>query len=440
MTTHEVSGDAQLTVAINAQISPKRGGGVESALLRLIEALHDRPASEEYVLIATQAFEADVAELAGSNQRVVAWPFPLKGYPGLRKRQGYWRTAHQFAGPLRRYVDSAHRRLWEREQAKTGNPDAKRADPALRQQAVQVVHFPYAVPFGTTLPFIYEPWDLQHRHFPEFFSKGEVYWRNRLYAETCQQAAYVVVATRWTKNDIVQQFDIDPAKIAVIPRGPGVGARASDPATLERVRRERKLTDGFAFFPAMPFPHKNHIRLLEALAILRDRHGVVVPLVGTGRINKQENWPAVNDTVDRLGLRDQVQFLGQVPEEELRAIFSMAGFLVFPSLFEGLGLPVLEAQQQGLPVLSSTATCLPEVAGDGALYFDPMDPESIAAAILQAHELPLLRTTLAARGAANLERFSWDTAAATFAACYRSAAGLPLNDQQADLLKAALAP
>ena len=440
MTTHAVSGDAPLTVAINAQISPKRGGGVESALLRLIEALHDRPASEEYVLIATQAFEADVAELAGSNQRVMAWPFPLKGYPGLRKRQGLWRTAHQHAGPLRRYVDSAHRRLWEREQAKTGNPDAKRADPALRQQAVQVVHFPYAVPFGTKLPFIYEPWDLQHRHFPEFFSKGEVYWRNRLYAETCQQAAYVVVATRWTKNDIVQQFDIDPSKIAVIPRGPGVGARASDPATLERVRREQQLPEGVAFFPAMPFPHKNHIRLLEALAILRDRHGVVVPLVGTGRINKQEHWPAVNDTVDRLGLREQVQFLGQVPEEELRAIFSMAGFLVFPSLFEGLGLPVLEAQQQGIPVLSSTAACLPEVAGDGALYFDPLDPESIAEAILQAHQLPLLRATLVERGKANMERFSWETAAATFAACYRSAAGLPLNDEQAELLRAALAP
>jgi glycosyltransferase involved in cell wall biosynthesis len=427
-------------VAINAQISPKRGGGVESALLCLIAALHDRPASEEYVLISTQQFADDVAELVGGNQRVLPWPYPLKGYPGARKRKGLWRTAHQWAGPFKRYVDSAHRRLWNREQAKTGNPDAKRADPTLREHNIQVIHFPYAVPFGTKLPFIYEPWDLQHRHFPEFFSKGEVYWRNTLYKETCEKAAYVVVATRWTKNDIVQQFGINPGKIAVIPRGPGVGARASDPETLERVRRERQLPERFAFFPAMPFPHKNHIRLLEALAILRDRHGVVVPLVGTGRIRKQVHWPEVHQAVDRLGLRDQVQFLGQVPEEELRAIFSMAQFLVFPTLFEGLGLPVLEAQQQGVPVLSSTAACLPEVAGDGALYFDPMDPESIAQTILQVYEQSELIQTLIERGTANLQRFSWATAAETFAACYRSAAGLPLDDQQASLLKAALAP
>lgn len=406
----------------------------------LIEALHDRPASEEYVLISTPQFEADVAELVGGNQRVLAWPFPHKGYPGVRKRKGLWRTAHQWAGPFKRYVDGAHRRLWNRELARTGNPDAKRADPALREHHVQVVHFPFPVSFGTRLPFIYEPWDLQHRHFPEFFSKGEFYWRNTLYEEQCRKAAYVVVATRWTKQDIVKQFGIDPNKIVVIPRGPGVGARSSDPETLERVRRDRELPEQFAFFPAMPFPHKNHIRLLEALAILKERHGLIVPLVGTGRVRKQAHWPEVHQSVDRLGLRDQVKFLGQVPEEELRAIFTMAKFMVFPSLFEGLGLPVLEAQQQGVPVLASSATCLPEVGGDGALYFDPMDPESIAQTILQVYAQPALLPALAERGTANLERFRWDTAAATFAACYRSTAKLPLNAEQANLLRAALAP
>ena len=88
---------------------------------------------------------------------------------------------------------------------------------------------------------------------------------------------------------------------------------------------------------------------------------------------------------------------------------------------------------------SSTASCIPEVAGDGALYFDPQDPEAIAAAIRRVYEEPELLPSLVERGAENLQRFSWPAAAATFAACYRSAAGLPLDDEQAALLAAALA-
>jgi glycosyltransferase involved in cell wall biosynthesis len=189
----------------------------------------------------------------------------------------------------------------------------------------------------------------------------------------------------------------------------------------------------------MSFPHKNHIRLLEALAILRDRHNLIVPLVGTGRIYKP-HWPYIMEKAARFKLLDQVHLFGQVTEEELNAMFALARFMVFPSLFEGLGLPVLEAQQLGVPVLSSTASCIPEVAGDGALYFDPEDPEGIAAAIHRVYEEPELLPSLVERGAANLQRFSWPAAAATFAACYRSAAGLPLDDEQAALLAAALAP
>jgi glycosyltransferase involved in cell wall biosynthesis len=430
---------APLTVAINAQINPNRGGGVESALLRLIEALHERPGSERYLLLSTEEFRDDVARLAGEHQRMVAWPFPQSGFPGARKREGLWRPAVRHSGPLRRYVDGVHRRLWEYETRHLRNPDAEESDSILRAHGAQVVHFPYAVPFGTDLPFVYEPWDLQHRHLPDFFHRGEVVWRDRVYGDACRNAAYVVVATHWTKQDIVKEFGVNPNRIVVISRGPGVGARSSDPETIARVRQARDLPEGFAFFPAMSFPHKNHVRLLEALAILRDRYNLVVPLVGTGRPYRQ-HWPYIVETLDRFKLRGQVQFFGMVSEEELNAMFALARFMVFPSLFEGLGLPVLEAQQLGVPVLSSTASCLPEVAGDGALYFDPADPEAIAAAIRRVYEEPELLPSLVERGAANLQRFSWPAAAATFAACYRSAAGLPLDDEQTTLLKAALTP
>ncbi|MCC6179666.1 MAG: glycosyltransferase family 4 protein [Chloroflexi bacterium] len=428
--------DRQLTVAINTQVNPHRAGGVESALVRLVETLHERPGDEQYLLISRDEYASDVGELAGPNQRVLSWPFQQTGFPGARKRGRLWKLATRLAGPFGRYVDGVHRRLWEYRRVRPGNATASAADPLLRYHGAQVVHFPYSLPFGTTLPFVYEPWDLQHRHFPEFFNPAEVTWRDRVYGAACQQAAYVAVATRWTKQDIVTQFGIDPARIAVIPRGPGVGARPADAATIERVREQHELPSWFAFFPAMTFPHKNHLRLFEALALLRDRHGVVVPLVCTGRLYKP-HWSELNNAVDRLGLRGQVQIFGQVPEEELQAIFALARYMVFPSLFEGLGLPVLEAQQLRVPVLASSATCLPEVGGEGALYFDALDPESIAAAMLRVYERPEILPSLIARGSANLERFSWHEAAATFAACYRSAAGLPLDARQAALLHTA---
>jgi glycosyltransferase involved in cell wall biosynthesis len=179
----------------------------------------------------------------------------------------------------------------------------------------------------------------------------------------------------------------------------------------------------------MTFPHKNHTRLFEALAILRDRHGITLPLVCTGR-PYEPHWPAVKQSVAQHGLDDQVILLGAVSDETLAAIFRAASLLVFPSLFEGLGLPVLEALEAGLPVLASDATCLPEVAGDAALYFDGTSTESIVEALLTAEREPELLERTRRNAPAALARHAWPKAAATFVACYRAVAGAALTPEQ----------
>ena len=206
---------------------------------------------------------------------------------------------------------------------------------------------------------------------------------------------------------------------------------------MARVRRQYALPESFLLYPAMAFPHKNHRRLFEALAILRDRHGVAMPLICTGR-PYESHTPILEAAIDRLGLAGQVRMLGTLAQDDLVALFGAAWALVFPSLFEGIGMPVLEALQYDLPVICSNVTCLPEVAGDAALYFEPTRVEAIVDAILTAHRRPELLDGCRRAAPAALARFSWPRAARTYVACYRAAAGVPLTPDQRALFEAAV--
>ena len=425
-----------LTVAINAQIDPAHAGGVESALQALIPQLADASTRERYVVLGAVRHADALEPLVGRDQIVVPWPFPNKAK--FRRMTPRWRGLRDRARALGPAVDLAHLGWWHARRATSHQPTARETDALLTERGVDVVHFPYPSYFPTRLPYIYEPWDLQHRHNPDFFTLAERRWRDATYRAGCEGARLVITATRWTKDDVARQFGIDPRKIAVIPRGPSAVGPRPPAEEAARTLAPYVLPERFALYPAMTFPHKNHVRLFEALALLRDRHGVTLPLVCTGR-RYDPYWPVVVEAVERLGLQDQVQLLGPVSAPVLAALFRRATLLVFPSLFEGLGLPVLEAMSHDLPVLASDATCLPEVAGDAAHYFDGRDVEEIAAALRRALDEPELLAALRERAPAVLARFSWQRAAASFVACYRHAAGRPLDDSQAALLAEATA-
>ncbi|MFN8633098.1 MAG: glycosyltransferase family 1 protein [Chloroflexota bacterium] len=428
-----------VTVAINAQVNPDNPGGAESAIRGLLGQLAAQPESDEHVVVlATQRYAPQFEKIAGPGQEVVAWPFPQLAYAPFRTMTRKWQRVQRRAGPLGFGVDAAHRLWWHADRALTRPPSAAQADRVLRGRGVEVVHFPYAVHFPTTLPFVYEPLDLIHRHLTELFSEGERRWRDTVYRQGCERASLIVTGTRYTKQDIVRQFGIDPHKIAVIPIRSALPPTPPTPAEVARVREKYALPERFAFYPAMAFPHKNHPRLFEALAILRDRHGLTVPLVCTGRAY-ESHTPVLEAALTRLGLTGQVQSLGPVPSDDLIALFGAAWVLVFPSMFEGIGMPVLEALQYGLPVLSSNATCLPEVAGDAALFFDPTSTEAIVEAILRADRQPALLEKTRRAAPAALARFCWPRAARTYVACFRAVAGASLTPEQQALYDEAVA-
>lgn len=234
---------------------------------------------------------------------------------------------------------------------------------------------PRFVHFPTDLPFLYEPWDLQHRHYPEFFTLPEYKRREFVYRRGCERAALVITATHWIKDDIVRLYGIERSKIAVILRASKFTAKQLSDAQRRALLAELGVPDQFIFYPAMAFPHKNHVRLFEALTILRDKRGISPTLVMSGRIHKPY-WPEVMKHIRQYRLSDQVRALGRVSEDQLTALFQSAQFMVFPSLFEGLGLPLLEAFMHRLPVVAAAATSIPEVVGDAAMLFNPHDPEA----------------------------------------------------------------
>jgi glycosyltransferase involved in cell wall biosynthesis len=315
--------------------------------------------------------------------------------------------------------------------------DTAEVDGFLRQHEISALHFPASLLFDTNLPFIYEPWDLQHVHYPEFFKPEEHAIRDHMYRAGCERADLVVTATEWIKKDIVAKYGIDPRKIVTIRRSSLLlREQMSEEETDAHIAR-LGIPHDFIFYPAMCFEHKNHARLFKVMSILRSR-GLVIPLVLSGRPHKPY-LPMFRKAIVDSGVSDQTFVLGAVSDAALAALFRRARFMMFPSLFEGLGLPVLEAFYHGLPVLAARATCLPELVDDAAILFDPFDEEEMAHAIQRAWQHPEVTAHLPERGKRRLVEFSWERGIVLLQACYKHVLRLPMTRPESSVFAQARA-
>jgi len=412
-----------LRVAIDAQM-PARGtlGGVEQFTIGLVHALGKLDdGSEEYLIVVHRSNRDWLNPYLGSNQWTV--PGPPSKFEAAKRLLGPFRIS---AGKLWRFTQSLIRGLPE-----VTIPDSNGFYESL---GVNVVHFPYQHFVKCNLPIVYNPHDLQHLHYPQFFTERELAARSVLYPAGCRSAHAVATLSSWVKGDIVRQYGIDPQKIYAIPFGvPTELYGVVTPGLLKKIVHKFRLPLSFSFYPAQTWEHKNHLRLLEALALLRDRNGLEIHLVCTGKQN--DFWRIIKKRVYELRLQNQVHFLGFVDATELRALYHLAQFVIHPSLFEGGGLPILEGFREGAPVACSNVTSLPEYAGDAALYFDPTSVESIADALCRMTTDVDLRESLRQRGVARVRQFTWERTAKTYRALYRKVAGKKLSDEDRDLLK-----
>jgi len=406
-----------LHIAIDAGVTAGPSGGVGQAIRSLLYDLANLTDGAEIyeVIVKSERQGEQLKPLLGSNQRIVIKPAPQPTrFKRLRRRVNRRFTHHD-----------APARPW---------PEVTISNGFYESIGCEVIHFMNQLDYVLcALPTVYNPHDLQHLHYPQFWSPAVIAQREVVYRAGCRLSHTVVVGSQWIKDDLVNQYQINPDKIQVIPEGPPTQS-VSEPSPQEQaaVLKKFDLQQPFAIYPAVTWEHKNHIRLLEALAYLRDVRGLTIQLVCTG--SQYSFWPQIESRLSQLKLESQVKFLGFVTEPELRALYQLSQFLVMPTLFEASSLPIFEAWFEGLPVACSDVTALPEQVLDAALKFDPESVQSIAEAVEKLTTGERLRAELRARGAQRLLDFDCERTARAYRAVYRRAARRPLSEEDRHLL------
>ena len=268
---------------------------------------------------------------------------------------------------------------------------------------------------GTTVTTVH---DLIHLRFPETHAGVLRHGMAALAKLAVLRSDRLVADSQATADDLVELLGADPARVDVVPLGPGFDV-ASDPTPEAEIRARLDLADRpVVLSVSAKRPHKNLARLVEAVATLDTDAVLVVP----GYANPHEE--ELLELARSLGAEDRVRFAGWLSDADLEGLYAAATLVAFPSLMEGFGLPVLEAMRRGVPVACSNCSSLPEVAGDAALLFDPESVEAIREAVVRLLTDPALREDLIARGRLQAEQFSWRRAADETLASYRRALGL----------------
>jgi glycosyltransferase involved in cell wall biosynthesis len=405
-----------LRVCVDARVHPGVSGGLEQSILGLasgLAALSD--GDEEYLFLVEEDHRDWLApHLNGRGELLVL--------PSAKRRAS--RLLRSLARPVAHAVTPM---IGQRTVPIPHSPGLAEAAGA------KVMHFTAQRAFATPLPSIYQPWDLQYLHFPEFFTRRQRLVRSKWDREFCHLAAKVVVASEFGRRELVDRLGVEKERIAVVPVGPGAAAYAPPTnAEIEKTRQELGLPGSFALYPAQTWPHKNHLRLLEAIAFLRDR-GLHIPLVCCG--HKNDFYGGIAPRVMDLGLTDLVSFPGFVEPTQLRSLYALARVVIFPTLFEGGGMPSLEAFAAGVPLACSNVTCLPEQVGDAAVTFDPRDIDAIASSLERVWTDERLRDVLVRRGRERLTRHGWDRIARIFRAHYRQLGRGQLTPADLELLR-----
>lgn len=231
------------------------------------------------------------------------------------------------------------------------------------------------------VPMVSVIYDLQHKTYPQFFAEAEVTHRNRMLEEACRFCSAIAVISDYVRETVLKQGLIDPERVKAIHiRMPHRFSQPSPPEG-DTIARYGLAAHSFLLYPANFWPHKNHEMLLVAFQeARRSRIPREIKLVLTGAPSARMD--ELKQTVQAFGLAEHVCFLGFVPDDDFQAILRGAIGLVFPSLYEGFGMPVIEAMAAGCPVACSAGTSLREVANGAALMFDPRRPGDIARAIV----------------------------------------------------------
>jgi glycosyltransferase involved in cell wall biosynthesis len=298
----------------------------------------------------------------------------------------------------------------------------------LRRPRPDLLHVQFTAPPFAPCPVVATIHDLSFEHLPETFKRRSRAQLRLTVRRTARTAAHIITMSEFTRRDLVETYGVAPDRITVTPGAAPPHFRPASDEEVARVRRRHGIEESYILAVGSIQPRKNLVRLLRAYSDLRQsrRTAKLPQLVLVGK----RAWlygPTLR-AVEECGVGDRTIFTGYVSEADLPALYTGALCFVYPSYFEGFGLPPLEAMQCGAPVITGDRTSLPEVVGDAALTVDPFDERAIAAALARLVEDAELRASLRVKGLERARTFNWHkTARQTLEVYERVAGGGMLN-------------
>lgn len=294
----------------------------------------------------------------------------------------------------------------------------------LRRNPVDVLHVQFTSPPVAPCPVVVSIHDLSFEHLPLTFKRRSRMQLRMTVRRSARQAAQVLTLSEYVRDDVIATYGIDAERVAVVPlAAPNHFFPIRDEKELQRVRQKYAIDQNYILSVGAIQPRKNLPRLLEAYSLLRGSQPEVnlpkLVLVGKCAWLYDETLRKIEE----LGLGKQVTLTGYVPEADLPALYSGANCFIYPSYFEGFGLPPLEAMKCGAPVIVGNRTSLPEVVDDAAVLVDPFEVGDIAAGIAKVINDSTLRSSLRAKGLERARVFDWRETARKTLAVYEKAAG-----------------
>ncbi len=376
-------------------------GGAKIFVLELLRRLAEMVPQTQFVLLTQAASHEELAILDRPNMRrqMVVGPVVANSLrPRLLSLAS--RILPHLPGRLRRVVNRLGYKV---------NTMLKRGTSSmlLRNMAADLLFCPFTAPtyFEPGIATVCTIYDLQYKAYPEFFAAEDVAHRDRTFMEACRRATALTAISDYSRDTAIAYGDLNPSHIRTIYLrmaqriAPGV---ENDKAILGRLNL---IPQRYLIYPANFWKHKNHEMLLTGFSMARHQGlAADIKLVCTGAPGERQEW--LMSAVRTMNLGDHVLFPGYLPDAELSALMANCSSMVCPSLYEGFGLPVIEAMAAGVPVACSNMTSLPEVAADAAILFDPRVPTQIAQAMVSLVDNEALRARLVQAGHQRAAEFS----------------------------------
>lgn len=293
----------------------------------------------------------------------------------------------------------------------------------LRRYPVDLLHVQYTAPPFAPCPVVATIHDLSFEHLPETFNRRSWMQLRLTVRRTARRAAHIITGSEYSRGDISRTYGIAPERITVAPdAAPAHFAPVTNETELRRIRDSYGIRENYILSLGSIQPRKNLVRLIEAYSSLRAvRPEVKLPqlvLAGKRGWLDDETFRAA----ERHALGKDILFTGYVPEQDLVGLYSGAICFVYPSYFEGFGLPAIEAMQCGVPVIAGNRTSLPEVVADAGMLFDPFDTQALVKALTQVIDDSACRAMLRAKGLERARNFNWKTTAQLTLNVYQVAA------------------